>query len=168
MPTMTLAQFAAHFTRMAATAPRRERAALTGAGATLARLSRSYIGTYQGAVGSFPAWKPLSVNTLRGGVSPTGYRYKGKVEVGYSPGDNPLLRKGQLRGSIDSNVAGRSVIIGSDDPVARWQELGTQGSAQHVPIPPRSFIGRAMAEGGREATHQIARVVFRPLLTGRF
>lgn len=165
MPNMTLAQFAQHFTAMANTAPRRERGALAGAGARLARWSRSYIGTYQDRVGPFPAWKPLSVNTLTGGVSPTGYRYKGKFELGYN--EDPLLRTGNLRGSIQSMVIGRSAIIGSDDPVARWQEFGTQGSAKHIPIPPRSFIGRAMAEYGRDEVHAVARVVFRPLLTGR-
>lgn len=167
MPSMTLAQFADHFTKMAAQAPRRERGALVASGARLARHSRQYIGEYQAAVGPFPAWKLLSVNTLMGGVSPTGYRYAGKIELGFSPGDNPLLRTGHLRGSIQSEVRGRSAIIGSDDPVARWQEFGTHGSAKHVAIPPRSFIGRALAEYGRDEAHAVARVVFQPLLTGK-
>lgn len=167
MPTMTLAEFADHFTKMAAQAPRRERRALVASGARLARHSRGYIGDYQGAVGPFPAWKPLSVNTLMGGISPSGYHYQGKIELGFSPGDNPLMRTGHLRGSIQSEVRGRSAIIGSDDPVARWQEFGTQGSPKHFPIPPRSFIGRALAQYGRDETHAVARVVFQPLMTGK-
>lgn len=167
MVDMTLGQFARHINRIAARSSRREVSALFGSGTRLVFAARSYIGTYQGAVGRYPAWQPLSVNTLQGGVSPTGYRYPGKIELGYSPGDNPLLRTGQMRQSIQSTVRGNSVIIGSNDEVALWQELGTQGSASHVPIPPRSFLGRALAEHGRRETHAIARVVFKPLLTGR-
>lgn len=162
MPTMTLAEFARHITRCANEMPRRERKALDAAGHRLEMRARSYIGHYQGEQPPFPAWKPLSDATLHGGIAPSGYRYPGKVELGYSPPDNPLLRTGEMRASLSHEVRRRSVILGSPDQIAFWQEFGTRY------MPPRSFIGRALAERAEIETKLIAWETLRPLLTGRF
>jgi len=56
-------------------------------------------------------------------------------------GDSPLLETGGLRASIKYNVDKANGIanVGSNDPKALWQELGTSR------IPPRSFLmGAAM------------------------
>ena len=46
----------------------------------------------------------------------------------------PLLRTGTLRDSIEYTVHGNQGWVGSDNPVAVFQELGTSR------IPPRSFL----------------------------
>lgn len=46
----------------------------------------------------------------------------------------PLLRTGEMRDLIQHTVHGNEGCVGSDDPVALWQELGTSK------IPPRSFL----------------------------
>ncbi len=58
------------------------------------------------------------------------------------PADEPLLRTGQLRDSIESRVEQGfrldvEGVVGSDDEIAVYQELGT-GT-----IPPRPFLGGA-------------------------
>lgn len=67
-----------------------------------------------------------------------------------------------MRASIGHVVRGRSVILGSPDQVAFWQEFGTRY------MPPRSFIGRSLAERAGIETKLIAHETLRPLLTGRF
>jgi hypothetical protein len=63
-----------------------------------------------------------------------------KARLGYvdqvSPTD-PLLRTGELRASIQMQAEGNEAAVGSDDPVAVYQELGTSK------IPARSFLGGA-------------------------
>jgi phage gpG-like protein len=51
--------------------------------------------------------------------------------------DEPLLRTGELRESIEKHVERHEAVVGSDSKVAVAQELGT------TTIPPRSFLGAA-------------------------
>lgn len=103
------------------------------------------IGTYQSGAGPFDRWAPLAESTLEGWGG-----HPGKIELGYAPPDNPLLRTGALRDAIDHSVEGHEAAIGVPSrivtvndksvdvgDVAIWQELGT------AKIPPRSFLGRA-------------------------
>jgi hypothetical protein len=57
------------------------------------------------------------------------------------PADEPLLRTGEMRDSIEHNVGreGSQVVglVGTNHPIAKYQELGTSH------IPPRSFLGEA-------------------------
>ena len=59
------------------------------------------------------------------------------------PADEPLLRTGEMRDSIEHNVGTEGLrmevigIVGTNNEVAKWQELGTSH------IPPRSFLGGA-------------------------
>lgn len=111
------------------------------------REAKREIGHYQDAVGPLPKWKKLAHATLYGGVSPEGHRFPGKVELGYSPPDNPLLRTGAMRDSIRHVVRtgpGYSEAeIGSrfrgrgGAPIALFQERGTSRA------PARSFLERA-------------------------
>lgn len=107
--------------------------------------AKGFIGHYQ------EDWEPLAYATLYGGVSPEGHHYPGKVELGYAPPDNPLLRTGELRDSIEHWSAempdGAIGEIGSHDLVALWQELGTARG-----IPPRPFLGLAMFHSQEPAT----------------
>lgn len=153
MPSMTLEEFARHLDRCASQMPRLEREALRITGARLRQVSRDYLGEYQGAVGPFPAWAPLSEFTIQD-----------RTASGYPP-DEPLLRKGDLRASIAYMVVGREMTLYSNNPIAAYQEFGTPNAA--APIPPRAFIGRAVAERGRAEALSVARAALRPLMTGR-
>jgi hypothetical protein len=76
-----------------------------------------------------------------------------RVAQGFPP-DEPLLRTGAMRDSIDHHVEteglGMTVvgIVGTDNPIAKYQELGT------AKIPPRSFLGEA-AMHKEEEIHEL-------------
>ena len=106
----------------------------------LSELAKSYIGEYQAG------WAPLAETTLNGWMG-----FPGKIELGYSPPDNPLLREGAMRESIGGEAAimpgGAEGVVGSRDIVALWQEMGTTRG-----IPPRPFLGLAMMQSQAAAT----------------
>ncbi len=87
--------------------------------------AKAQIGSYQGAVGPFPAWAQLADSTQAD-----------RGRKGYAEND-PLLRDGTLRDSISHEVEGLEAAIGSTSDIAMYQELGTSR------IPPRPFIGPA-------------------------
>jgi len=122
---------------------------LNAAGHMLVHEAQATIGHYQEAAGPFKAWSPLSDATLYGGVSSEGHKFPGKVELGYAPPDNPLLRTGHMRGSIECEAAQNHVVLGTHDPIAFWQEFGD------YKIPARSFIGATMFKHGHAAAELI-------------
>lgn len=122
---------------------------LAAAGDLVVEDARSKIGTYQERAGPFAEWKELAESTLYGGYNAEGRWFPGKVQMGYAPPDNPLLRTGALRASIEREVGHNEVVVGSHDPIAPEQEFGTHN------IPPRSFIGAAMFQCAHEATHLV-------------
>ena len=63
----------------------------------------------------------------------------------------------RLRRSIGHRSGADWTEIGSNSDVARWQEFGTDR------IPPRSFLGRAMAEQGRDEARRVVGRVMAPL-----
>jgi hypothetical protein len=92
-------------------------------------------------------WAPLADSTI-----------EEKQRLGYvnqvSPTD-PLLRTGSLRASIKGSheptgLGSGTVDFGSDDPVAAYQEFGTDRG-----IPPRPFIGAALFREGRQAAERV-------------
>jgi phage gpG-like protein len=123
------------------------------AGHMLQHEAQHIIGEYQDAVGPFPKWEPLSDATLNGGVDKHGRWFPGKIDLGYAPPDNPLLRTGHMRGSIECSSTDHEVVLGTHDPVAADQEFGTHS------IPPRPFIGPTMFRHVGEAvdiiTHHV-------------
>lgn len=87
--------------------------------------AKEEIGVYQPAVGPFEAWAPLAASTKAD-----------RVRQGYTE-DDPLLRSGELRDSIESELVGLAAIVGTKSQIGLWQEVGTDR------IPPRPFIGPA-------------------------
>lgn len=87
--------------------------------------AKEEIGVYQPAVGPFEAWAPLAASTRAD-----------RARSGYTE-DDPLLRSGELRDSIESEVMGLAAIVGTKSQIGLWQEVGTKH------IPPRPFIGPA-------------------------
>jgi HK97 gp10 family phage protein len=92
------------------------------------KTAKDKIGDYQNEVGDFPEWPELAE-----------YTKQDRVRQGF-PEDEPLLRTGELRDSIQSEVKGLEGIVGSQSPIAAYQEYGTDR------IPPRPFIGPAAYE----------------------
>jgi hypothetical protein len=79
-------------------------------------------------------WPPLAASTIAD-----------KQRHGFKT-PAPLLRTGELRDSIEYTVHGLEGAVGSDDPVAVYQELGTSR------IPARSFL----VSSAISSEHQIA------------
>ena len=69
------------------------------------------------------------------------------------PHDAPWEVTGALRASIGIAQDDTIVRIGSTDPVAVYQELGT------VHVPPRPFLGPVAAEEGEGAAHTVGSAV---------
>lgn len=95
------------------------------AGKIIQKDAQKRIGEYQGYTGPFNSWAPLAEATIAD-----------RVAKGFTP-DDPLLRTGDLRDSIQVEAKGNEVIVGSDSDIAMYQELGTEK------IPPRPFLGPA-------------------------
>jgi len=69
------------------------------------------------------------------------------------PHDAPWEITGALRDSIGVRQDGDTVRIGSTDPVAAYQELGT------VHLPPRPFLGPVAVAEGEGAAHAVGTAV---------
>ncbi|WP_052696534.1 hypothetical protein [Pantoea sp. BL1] len=105
--------------------------------------AKEEIGVYQPAVGPFEAWSPLAESTKAD-----------RVRSGYSE-DDPLLRSGELKSSIESEVIGLAAIVGTKSEIGYWQEAGTEH------IPPRPFIGPAYVRKIDPLMESIGRAISR-------
>ena len=112
------------------------------------REAKDSIGEYHGAAGPFAAWAELADATKAD-----------RVAKGYAENE-PLLREGDLRDSIEHTVVGNEAHIGSNSDIAVYQELGTSR------IPPRSFLGGAAVRKEREVVELIGSSVMRTLSGG--
>jgi hypothetical protein len=121
----SLMDFSRDLTRIVATSDMFAREAMEEPCMVVKIEAKRVIGTYD------YGWPPLAESTK-----------KDRIRQGF-PADEPLLRTGKMRASIGYRVeiegAGLEVVglVGSDDMIAVYQELGTWR------IPPRSFLGEA-------------------------
>lgn len=131
----TFAGLADRIAQIRATAMERLPEVLDTIGAEIERDAKDEIGTYQREnMGNLRPWDELTKGTQAD-----------RMRAGFSANE-PLLRTGDMRDSITHTVEGNRVVIGSDDPIALYQELGTHGpgvgpSGYHVP--PRPFLATA-------------------------
>ena len=99
----------------------------------LAEMAKGFIGHYQAG------WAPLKPSTIAD-----------KTKKGFAPPDNPLLRTGDMRGSIDGKAEATSYgaegAVGSESKIALYQEMGTSRG-----IPPRPFLATAMMHSQEKA-----------------
>ncbi len=121
---------AVHFAALVERVHEAEHKALERAARVVEAEAKAEIGDYQPAKGLFAAWAQLADSTKAD-----------RAAHGFTPND-PLLRTGKLRDGIEHTVEmgalGAGVAhVGSNSPVAVYQELGTSR------IPPRSFLGGA-------------------------
>lgn len=140
---MNLDAFLRHVAGLSADARRAQQAGLHEAADTIADAARAKIGEYQGAAGPFPAWRQLAESTR-----------EDRERKGFSPND-PLLRTGEMRDSIETAVGADHAAIGSNSEVAVHQELGTKT------IPPRPFLGPAGFENAERVAQSIGERVAR-------
>lgn len=122
---MDLEQFARQLSSASATIATGLEASFRVIVKEIEKTAKEEIGVYQPAYGPFDAWAPLAESTKAD-----------RVRQGYSE-DEPLLRSGRLRDSVQSEVMGLAAIVGTKSEIGLWQELGTSH------IPPRPFIGPA-------------------------
>lgn len=87
------------------------------------------LGEYQDAAGPFNSWAELADSTK-----------DDRVAKGF-PENEPLLRTGELRDSIEVERHGNEAAVGSAMDIALYQECGTDRG-----IPPRPFLGPAAFE----------------------
>jgi len=117
--------FAAHLVALQSAIERAEHAGLEKVAKLIEHDAKEQIGAYQDAVGPFPAWAELADSTKAD-----------RSKHGFSENE-PLLRTGELRNSIEHEVSGSEAVIGSKSDIAAYQEFGTDR------IPPRPFVGPA-------------------------
>jgi hypothetical protein len=95
-------------------------------------------------------WPPLARSTVD---YKRQHGYTGKVSA-----TDPLLRTGLMRDSVEGGAEGLTGVVGSNDPVAVYQELGTSK------IPPRPFISSAMMESIPAIDHSLELLAVQMLL----
>lgn len=117
--------FAEHLAVLSLGIARIEEKALEKCAVLIEKDAKAQIGFYQPQVGPFQDWAPLADSTEAQ-----------KAKLGYAL-DAPLLRKGDLRDSIEHEVENGVAVVGSKSDIAAYQEFGT------ATIPPRPFIGPA-------------------------
>jgi hypothetical protein len=104
------------------------------AGAELVKTeAQAKLGHYQGAAGDTPAWAPLSEATQAD-----------RVAKGFTP-DDPLLRTGELRDSIEIRPVTEDeievgVFDGEMQTIAAAMEFGYHNVRANKIVAPRSFI----------------------------
>ena len=114
-----------------------DRRALRQAARLLQKHAKAKFGEYQPQAGSFVAWAQLAQSTM-----------DERARLGY-PEDEPLLREGELRASIERQSDDREAQVGSNDDIMVLQELGTSR------MPPRSVLGST----GVECAEEVAKLV---------
>lgn len=138
MPDMDLGAFIGHVAGAIVRLDHAEHQAMEQAALVVEKRAKAILGEYQAQGGPFAAWAELADSTKAD-----------RVRHGF-PENEPLLRTGHMRDSIDHKVIGnRDAVVGSDDPIAEYQELGTSR------IPPRSFLGAAAVQKGPEVAQII-------------
>ena len=140
----SLAHLAQHFEKVASLQAQVDKAALTKGAIRVERLAKSKIGQYQPEAGPFAEWRELAESTK-----------SDRKSQGYNE-DDPLLRTGELRDSIDYTVEAKEAAVGSASQIASYQELGTKT------IPPRSFLGSSAVESAQGFVRDTGRIAFRP------
>lgn len=140
--TLSIPEFLITIVRVKGTLAEMHHSALECAGQIVETEAKRVIGTYD------YNWVELADATK-----------EDRVSQGF-PENEPLLRTGEMRDSIEHRVEGDTVHIGSDNDKAVWQELGT------VTIPPRSFLKGAVEHKLAEIEEAIGRTVVAHLASG--
>lgn len=144
----SLAAFASHLITLQASVALEAHRGLKEVAEAITKTAKGEIGSYQQAIGPFPAWAQLAESTVAD-----------RVAHGYTP-DDPLLRDGKMRGSVSNEVVSLEAVVGSDSDIAVYQELGTDK------IPPRPFLGPAVIHNHKVIRRILGAALARGVLGG--
>lgn len=146
----SLAKFARHLVKTAALGEVVSHHIVKKAGEIIQLDAQNRIGSYQDGGGGFPAWANLAPATVAD-----------RIQQGFTP-DDPLLRTGELRDSIEVEAHGHEAVVGTADVIALYQEQGTST------IPPRPFLGPAAMHSKHKVGELAAAVALEWLGGGRW
>jgi hypothetical protein len=118
-------EFASFLVKTAAMGEAVSEHALKQAATIIKEEAQDRIGSYQDAIGPYGAWANLAPSTI-----------DDRIRKGFTP-DDPLLRTGEMRASIEAVAHGSEAVVATPDVVALYQDQGTDR------IPPRPFFGPA-------------------------
>lgn len=124
------------------------RRALERVAVKVEKTAKSEFGHYQPETGPFPAWAELAESTK-----------DERARLGYSE-DEPLLREGDLRDSIEHEVSELEAVIGTNSDIAEYHEFGTSK------MPPRPFMGPALVRNHDAIIEELGGAVVRGLIGG--
>lgn len=144
----SLGQFALHLLSLQAATSISLHRGLEKVAAAVEKTAKAEIGTYQQAIGPFPSWDPLAEVTK-----------KQRLDLGYTE-DDPGLRDGSMRDSIERKVERLEAVIASDDQNLVWFELGTSKQ------PPRPVLGPAVEHNHDVIRKELGLALVRGLLGG--
>lgn len=139
----TLAEMALHLGVMEKAVEQQLRHGLGVVASAIQKTAKDEIGHYQRMTGPFAAWAPLAESTK-----------EERKRLGYTP-DDPGLRSGEMRDSIQKHVGAREAVVGSDDQNLVYFELGTNKQ------PPRSVLGMAIIRNRELIEKELGRAVVR-------
>lgn len=146
MREFSLTEFAAFLTETTVEAEMATHHALERAGRIVQREAKAEIGHYQDAAPPFAAWAELAQSTK-----------DDRVRQGYTEND-PGLRSGEMRESVQYRVLGHEVHIGSDDQKLVYFELGTEKQ------PPRTVLAGSLIKKTTEVVsvigHEVTAALF--------
>lgn len=167
-------EFVRHLKEAKRTAHHKVTLGLRDAGRLVQEEARGFIGHYQGAAGPFPEWPALAESTLAGGHDIFGREHPGKVELGYAPPDNPLLREGHLRNAIELSYDAVRAVVGvpdeqagsgaPHDPVRNIGDVAVDHEFGTKNMPARSFLGRALFVCAEEVAEIIGHAVMQAVM----
>jgi len=143
------AAFAAFLARVRDAIPRAEHEGLHAGARIVQEEIKAGMGSAQGAIHGLPEWPDLAERTQAE-----------RARKGYDP-NGMLVRTGELRASVQYTVGEGHASIGSDDPIAVYQEFGTPDAAH--PIPPRPFVGSGLFRAADKAVDAMVKPVIAAL-----
>lgn len=146
---MTLEAFIGHLSAAIVETTAHEHHAMEAAAGIVERRAKAIVGHYQTNTGPFPPWAELADATKAD-----------RVRRGFEE-DEPGLRTGEMRDSIEHAVGVREAVVGSNDDKLVWFELGT------VHQPPRSVLGAAAHQTGPRVAEEIGLGVVKGLVGER-
>lgn len=94
-------------------------------------------GEYQLAVGPYPAWEDLKESTIKEKEKVGGAE---DPLIGHVESNGAKVWPQPLRNTIGTKTEGLTAAVGTDDPIGKYHEYGTEH------IPPRPFLRPALYE----------------------
>jgi hypothetical protein len=146
MSEFSLSSFAGHLLEMAGRQLEVQHHALDRAASIVEKAAKAKIGEYQDAAGQFPGWAELADSTK-----------SDRVAQGY-PENEPGLRSGEMRDSIEHVAGLTEAHIGSNDDKMVYFELGSEKQ------PPRSVLGGAAVDTGEKVIAILGAETFAALM----